>query len=327
MKRLIVIAGASGAGKSFLLQQMSEIDASIVPVKKLSTRGPWAYESEQGETVDLVFGCTLEQIRNCRYTYRYEGNSYGIRKDDIDKVLHDGNLPFVIVRDCEEILQLKKDYTDALVLYLQSGLSGEDLARVLKEQGRSEIDIRTRDERSRKDHGQYVRYPELFDYTLVNYFEPDSLIDHFKQILRIERARPSVLPGHIFVIMSFRKELQDVYDEMRFAVDAHGGDLTIERIDDTFGDYKITDAVLQKVQEAELLICDLTDERPNVYFELGYARGVDKTVILTAKQGTKVHFDVRHYRVIFYSSPTQLKKRLQREFFYFFGRHTQKDKT
>jgi len=320
MTRLIIIAGASGAGKSFLLQQMSEIDGSIVPVKKLSTRSPRTYETEPEAAVDLIFDCTLDQIRDCRYTYRYEGNSYGIRKEDIDKVLQDGNLPFVIVRDCEEILQLKRDYGDALVLYIQSGLSGKDLARVLKEQGRSEIDIRTRDERSRKDHSQYVRYPELFDYTLVNYFDSESLIDHFKQILRIERARPSVLSGHIFVIMSFRKELQDVYDEMRFAVEAHGGDLTIERIDDKFGDYKITDAVLQKVQEAELLICDLTDERPNVYFELGYARGVDKTVILTAKLGTKVHFDVRHYKVLYYSSPTQLKQKLQRELVFYFDR-------
>jgi guanylate kinase len=320
MNRLIVIAGASGAGKSFLLQQMSEIDARIVPVKKLSTRSPRPYEDTPGQTVDLIFDCTSEQIRSCKYTYRYEGNSYGIRKEDIDRVIKDGNLPFVIVRDCEEILELKKDYVDALVLYIQSGLSGADLARVLKQQGRSEIDIRTRDERSRKDHAEYVRYPELFDYTLVNYFEPDSLIDHFKHILRIERARPSVVRGHIFVIMSFSKELRDVYEEMKFAVEAQGGDLKIQRIDDKFGDYKITEEVLKEIQEAELLICDLTDERPNVYFELGYARGITKTVILTAKQGTNIHFDVRHYKVVFYSSPTELKTKLQRELTHFFNR-------
>ena len=172
------------------MQQMSEIDASIVPVKKLSTRSPREYEKRPGAKIDLVFNVSAEEIRRCKYKYRYEGNSYGIRREDIDTPLSEGKLPFVIVRDCEEILQLKRDYKDTLVLYLQAGLSGEDLAKILNKQGRSEIDIRTRDERSRKDYGQYVRYPGLFDYTLTNYFDPDLLIEHFKQILRIERAKP-----------------------------------------------------------------------------------------------------------------------------------------
>lgn len=318
MKRLIIIAGASGAGKSFLLQQMSEIDGSIVPVKKRSTRGPRDYEKKPDARIDLVFDCTSEQIKECKYKYTYEGNRYGILKQDIDNALDKDLLPFVIVRDCEEILELKKDYPDALVLYLQSGLSGRDLAAVLRRQGRDEIDIHTRDSRSRKDHSQYVKYPELFDYTLVNYFEPDSLIEHFKHILRIEKSRPSVIPQFIFVIMSFHPAMKDVYDEMKYAVEACGNGLRIERIDDAFGDYKITEAVLTKIQKAELILCDLTDERPNVYFELGYARGLNKTVIQTAKIGTKIHFDVRDNKVVFYESPTQLKHKLQRELKHFY---------
>lgn len=320
MKRLIIIAGASGAGKSFLLQQMSEIDSNIVPVKKLSTRSPREYEKKSGAEIDLLFDCTNEQIKECKYKYRYENNSYGILKEDIENALDHNNIPFVIVRDCEEIIELKKDYKDALVLYLQAGLSGDDLANILKKQGRDEIDINTRDERSKKDHSQYVRYPELFDYTLVNYFESDSLIEHFKSILRIEKGKYSIIRKFIFVIMSFSPKMKDTFEEMKFAAEAYGNNLKIERIDDNLGDYVITEAILKKIHEAEFIICDLTEERPNVYFELGYARGIQKTVILTAKHGTKIHFDVEGRKVVFYSSLTELKQKLKKEFNYFYNK-------
>lgn len=318
MKRLIIIAGASGAGKSFLLQQMSDIDSDIVPIKKLSTRSPREYEKKTGAKIDLIFNCSIDQIRQCKYKYRYEKNSYGILKKDVEAALNKNKMPFVIVRDCEEIIELKKDYKNALVLYLQSGLSGEDLANILREQGRDEIDITTRDRRSKKDHSQYVRYPELFDYTLINYFEADTLIEHFKYILRIEKDKYIIIPKFIFVIMSFNESLKDIYEEMKFAAKVYDDDINVERIDDNYGDYKITDKILKKIQEAEFLICDLTHERPNVYFELGYARGINKTVILTAKRGTEIHFDVKDYKVIFYSSGTDLKKELINEFNHFY---------
>ncbi len=318
MKRLIIIAGASGAGKSFLLQQMSEIDENIVPIKKLSTRSPRKYEEKPGAKIDLKFNCSIQQIKECQYKYRYEQNSYGILQEDIISTLNQNKMPFVIVRDCEEIIELKKDYPDALVLYLQSGLSGNDLAKILKLQGRDEIDIKTRDERSKKDHSQYVRHPQLFDYTLINYFESDSLIEHFKCILRIEKEKYSTERKFIFIIMSFSEAMKDIYEEMKFAAEIYDTDLKLERIDDNFGDYKITEAILSKIEAAEFIICDLTEEKPNVYFELGYARGINKTVVLTAKKGTQIHFDVNGYRVIFYSSPTELKKKLAKEFKYFY---------
>src|SRR6185436_6324039 len=111
MNKLIIVAGASGAGKSFLLQQMNEIDSNIVPIKKLSTRNPRPYEAKPGSEVDLIFNCTTDEIkRKCQYIYKYEKETYGIRKSEIDSALSHGKMPFVIVRDCQEILELKKDY-------------------------------------------------------------------------------------------------------------------------------------------------------------------------------------------------------------------------
>lgn len=52
------------------------------------------------------------------------------------------------------------------------------------------------------------------------------------------------------------------------------------------GDYRITDRILASIQRAGLVVVDLTQDRPNVYFELGYARGLGKTVVTIMREGT-----------------------------------------
>ena len=54
----------------------------------------------------------------------------------------------------------------------------------------------------------------------------------------------------------------------------------------------------------------MTQERPNVYYELGYAHGVgneSSDVLLVAERGTVLHFDVAPLRVQYYSSETELR--------------------
>ena len=65
---------------------------------------------------------------------------------------------------------------------------------------------------------------------------------------------------------------------------------------------------------ARLIVADLTHERPNVYFELGYARGLSKTVITIAEELTVVHFDVKDWTHVTYSKMQTLKRDLQKRF-------------
>ena len=55
---------------------------------------------------------------------------------------------------------------------------------------------------------------------------------------------------------------------------------------------------------------DLTVERPTVYYELGYAHGVGNRaieILLIAKTGTHLHFDIAHLAVMYYDSATASK--------------------
>ena len=84
--------------------------------------------------------------------------------------------------------------------------------------------------------------------------------------------------------------------------------------------------VIQFLNNSEIIIADLTNERPNVYLEVGYAMGVDKfrNLILTCRsdhlpgndgwrpEGPKIHFDLSGYDILLWepSNPDSLCQKL-----------------
>jgi hypothetical protein len=126
------------------------------------------------------------------------------------------------------------------------------------------------------------------------------------------------IPGHgeeedyVFVLMSFIKDprLEDAYDAIIRGVKRWNPKASVERVDQIEEDFKITDKVIECIDKAVLIIADLTGERPNVYYELGYARAKGKRLIHTAMEGTKLHFDVKDYNTIFWDSGRTLEMAL-----------------
>src|SRR6202043_3947081 len=72
--------------------------------------------------------------------------------------------------------------------------------------------------------------------------------------------------------------------------------------------------ILKIIGQARFIGADLTNERPNVYFELGYARGLGKTVITILRSGTNIHFDVRDWTYIEYFDSRPLENDLLQRF-------------
>lgn len=93
------------------------------------------------------------------------------------------------------------------------------------------------------------------------------------------------------------------------AAAAHVG-LRAERVKDVAGDYRITDQIIKMIRAARFVVADLSLERPNVYFELGYARGLNKTVVTIARKDTKIHFDVKDWTCIYYIDSRTLERDL-----------------
>jgi hypothetical protein len=116
----------------------------------------------------------------------------------------------------------------------------------------------------------------------------------------------------VFVISSFTPEMEPSYLAITSAAQAAG--LRAERVKDVPGDYRITDRILKMIGQARFIVADLTNERPNVYFELGYARGLGKTVITILRSGTNIHFDVRDWTYIEYFDSRPLENDLLQRF-------------
>ncbi len=123
----------------------------------------------------------------------------------------------------------------------------------------------------------------------------------------------TVVKNYAFVAMPMDPKdhrLADVLDAIKEA--ARRCDVQAERVDEPASNDRITDRILESIRKAEFVIADLTDSRPNVYFEAGYAHGLGKTPIYIAREETKLEFDLKDYPVIFFKSFRELKDELER---------------
>ena len=119
-----------------------------------------------------------------------------------------------------------------------------------------------------------------------------------------------------FIIMSMtkgNKDLDDIRDSIVSSVKEASSELHIPniecyRIDDNKGStYKIDEKILKSIESSGIIICDLTEEKPNCYYELAWAFSYNRKVIITAKQGTTIHFDVKNWNIRFWENQRELK--------------------
>jgi nucleoside 2-deoxyribosyltransferase len=75
---------------------------------------------------------------------------------------------------------------------------------------------------------------------------------------------------------------------------------------------RITDLILSEIERCEMVIADLSYERPNVYYEIGYAHALKRRPILYRRTGTKLHFDLSVHNVPEYRNLTELRSLLSR---------------
>ena len=119
--------------------------------------------------------------------------------------------------------------------------------------------------------------------------------------------------GYAFIAMPMDPDdhsLVDVLDALKEAALRCG--IHAERIDEPESNERITDRILDSIKRAEHVIVDLTNSRPNVFFEAGYAHALGKIPIYVARQGTKLEFDLKDYPILFFRNLKELKDAVER---------------
>ena len=120
-------------------------------------------------------------------------------------------------------------------------------------------------------------------------------------------STPEALP-RAFVIMPFDREFASVYQDLiRPALNESG--YAVSRADEQPHHRSLLRDIIQSIEEAALIVADLTADKPNVYYELGIAHALNKPVIMMTRDIDRLPFDLKAYRVIPYS--TQLSDALR----------------
>jgi hypothetical protein len=131
-----------------------------------------------------------------------------------------------------------------------------------------------------------------------------------------EKEQISRKVGLCFVLMPFREGLKEIFETIKEVVEGPQWNFVCKRADDFFAGGHILADVLRGIGEAEVVVADLTDRNPNVFYELGIAHMVKqpKEIILLAQSIDAVPFDLRAFRCIVYSQSIQGAKKLKADF-------------
>lgn len=86
------------------------------------------------------------------------------------------------------------------------------------------------------------------------------------------------------------------------------------RGDDTelhYGENNILTYILQHILKSQIIIANISNRNPNVFYELGIAHMAGKPTILICRDGSDIPFDLQQKFVLFYSSPEDLSIKLK----------------
>lgn len=126
--------------------------------------------------------------------------------------------------------------------------------------------------------------------------------DNSKTLDRLGKAAAVKSTDTCFVLMPFGGTIGGYYAQIYEPAIQKAG-LTAARADsDIFGTGKIIDQIHRGIQQAKVLVTELTSRNPNVFYELGLAHAMNKPVVMVSGNEADVPFDLRHIRVIYYDT-------------------------
>lgn len=135
-----------------------------------------------------------------------------------------------------------------------------------------------------------------------------------------------------FIIMQIGNADLDAVCEQAIVPAIEDAALEARRVDKHNEGQLLKSEIISFIEQADIIVADLTNERPNCYLEIGYAMGIDKfrNLILTVRAdhfpdsedyirgGPKIHFDLSGYDILAWDPNdlpafrSELAKRIQR---------------
>lgn len=139
------------------------------------------------------------------------------------------------------------------------------------------------------------------DISPEGYIELDELLRHPSDSLQ----------G--FVAMWFDSNLDEAYSNgfQKGIMDAGYNPVRIDRVEHI---NRIDDEIIAQINASRFVVADFTGHRGGVYFEAGYALGLNLPVFWSCRKDhlKDLHFDIRQFNCIAWETPEELAERLSK---------------
>lgn len=173
---------------------------------------------------------------------------------------------------------------------------------------------------------------QIYELERIMLSDPDRLFENSKLLLQfpdkdltINNAIPnysffynlgidikniSIKDKSVFCLMPFHKSFNKTYETIRSTCLNNGYECY--RSDTPFNPGKVLQQIIKMMFEAQLIVAVLDGKNPNVFYEIGIAHSIGKTVILIANLAKvdEIPFDLRSDRLLLYSNPGDLSKKI-----------------
>jgi len=200
-----------------------------------------------------------------------------------------------IVNDFYRVIKTLKEkgLIDKGIIVSYSGFS-QDAYLVSQETGIELLCFNDLRQRAKEIPEEHVEKAE----TLIN-----------QKVSQLEKKREK--SPDIFVIMPFSPELDDVY-HLGIRDVAESLNCSCKRVDEMEFTGDILDEIYNSISNSKIIIAEVSNQNPNVYYELGFAHGLKKPVILITKDLSSTPFDLKMYNHIVYKNIVDLREKLKR---------------
>src|SRR5215831_8728450 len=154
--------------------------------------------------------------------------------------------------------------------------------------------------------GRYAGWLKIHNFDLLSQDTTD-VKRLAEDVLHV--AERSITSRTIFVIMPFKEAYRSLLTAYRAVCEPH---YEIERTDESDTSDRIIPRIFEGIRYSAFVIADVTELTPNIVYEIGFAQGIGKRVVLTARQGTELPFDLADIPVILWDKIQDLEEKLRR---------------
>lgn len=118
---------------------------------------------------------------------------------------------------------------------------------------------------------------------------------------------------NIFVAFNFEDNLKEVFNTfLKNSIEKEGFNYVVVNQDNVEHNKSINDEIIVKLKSSRIVIADFTNHRNSVYFEAGYAMGMNIPIIWTCQEGheSDMSFDTRQFPHIVWKNGKDLVKQV-----------------